>query len=274
MVSTYSIVACDLELRHWGVAVQSKFLAAGALVPWAQAEVGALATQASARPGLGEDGLALLREGRSAQEAATELVSAEQCSPWQFGIVDAAGDASSFTGKDCIAWAGGRSGAGFAVQGNILVSEDTVQALATSFERSPRQPLAERLLDALDAAQLAGGDRRGQQSAGLMVVGRGGGYGGGDTVADLRVDDHPHPLDELRRLYGLHQTLFGKTAPDQWIRIDPQLADELGNRLARKGFTGDLDTAIRNWANIENLEERLVPVGWIDPVVLRELRRL
>jgi len=171
-------------------------------------------------------------------------------------------------------WAGGVAGAGFAAQGNILVSADTVEGLAASFEDSGGQPLAERLIDALAVAQAAGGDRRGQQSAALLVVEHNGGYAGlSDSVVDLRVDDHPAPVEELARLYRGHQALFGKTPPEDWLELDAELEQELRDRLGRLGFDGDLTQAYRSWAGRENLEERIDGIERIDPVVLEELRR-
>ena len=192
VVATYSIVACDLDARQWGVAVQSKFLAAGALVPWAEPGVGAIATQAYANPRYGPEGLALLREGLAADEVVARLTAADDGrESRQLGVVDGQGRSATFTGAECYDWAGGRTGAGYAAQGNILVSEATVDAIAVAFEGSAGQPLAERLLESLAAGQAAGGDRRGQQAAGLLVVEREGGYAGlSDVLVDLRVDDH------------------------------------------------------------------------------------
>ena len=274
IVSTYSIVACDLEAGQWGVAVQSKFLSVGAVVPWAEPQVGAVATQAYANPRYGPQGLEKLREGKSAQEVVDELTQADDGrSQRQLGIVDAQGGSASFTGDECLDWAGGRTGDGYAAQGNILVSEQTVVALATAFEGSAGKPLAERLLDCLAAGQAAGGDRRGQQSAALLVVEKEGGYAGlSDVVVDLRVDDHPRPVEELVRLYGLHQAIFGKTPAEEWIVVDDELAAELRERLARLGYDGDLEEAFTAWAGNENLEERIDGVTRIDPVVLEELR--
>src|SRR5262245_49800901 len=186
IVATYSIVACDLEASQWGVAVQSKFLGVGSIVPWAEPEVGAIATQAFANPRYGPDGLALLREGKSAQEAVDRLTQADEGrGERQLGIVDAEGRSATFTGADCNQWAGGRSGAGYAAQGNILVSAATVDALAETFEGSSWRPLADRLLDCLDSAQAAGGDSRGQQSAALLIVQRDAGYAGlSNTLVD------------------------------------------------------------------------------------------
>jgi uncharacterized Ntn-hydrolase superfamily protein len=273
-VATYSIVACDLEAKQWGVATQSKFLAVGSVVPWAAAEVGAVATQAYANPRYGPNGLDLLREGRSAQEAVDELTGADEGRDHrQLGIVDAQGGSATFTGAECLDWAGGRTGPGYAAQGNILVSGATVDAIAETFESSSGRPLAERLLDCLDAAQAAGGDSRGQQSAALLVVQRDGGYAGlSDEVFDLRVDDHELPIEELRRLYVLHQAIFGQTPREDWVTVDEQLATELRERLARLGYEGELDDAFNRWAGTENLEERVDGVEEIDPIVLEELR--
>ena len=171
-------------------------------------------------------------------------------------------------------WAGGRTGPCYAAQGNILVSAETVDAIVESFERTAGEPLAERLLDCLDAAQAAGGDRRGQQSAALIVVERDGGYAGlSDSIVDLRVDEHERPLEELRRIYGMHQAIFGKTRREDWLEVDDALAEELRERLGRAGFEGELGTAFTAWAGKENLEERVDGVERIDPVVLDELRR-
>src|SRR5438105_7186505 len=176
-IATYSIVACDLEAGRWGVAVQSKFLAVGSVVPWAEPHVGAIATQSYANPRYGPDGLALLRQGLSAGDVVERLTSADDGrAQRQVGVVDAQGRAATFTGDECHEWAGGRTGTGYAAQGNILVSQATVDALADTFEQGAGRPLAERLLDCLDAAQAAGGDRRGQQSASLLVVEQDGGY--------------------------------------------------------------------------------------------------
>jgi uncharacterized Ntn-hydrolase superfamily protein len=274
--STYSIVACDLEAREWGVAVQSKFLAVGAGVPAAEPEVGAVATQALANMRYGPDGLALLREGLPAEEVVARLTAADEGRDHrQVGVVDAAGHAASYTGSACMEWAGGAVGDGYAAQGNILVSEDTVTALARTFEGTADRPLALRLLQALAAAQAAGGDRRGQQSAALLVVRRKGGYlGTSDAVADLRVDDHERPIDELTRIYRMHDLLFGRTPREEWLEVDEQLAAELRERLERLGYEGTaLPEAFATWAGTENLEERVNGIDRIDPVVLEELRK-
>jgi uncharacterized Ntn-hydrolase superfamily protein len=274
LVATYSIAACDPGAGQWGVATQSKFLGVGSVVPWAQPEVGAIATQAYANPRYGPDGLALLRDGLSAEEIVARLTSADEGRDHrQLGVVDREGRAATYSGAECMEWAGGRTGKCYAAQGNILVSEATVDAMAETFEAGSG-PLAERLLACLDAAQAAGGDRRGQQSAALLVVERDGGYAGlSDEVVDLRVDEHPRPLDELRRIYGMHQAIFGKTPESEWLEVDGDLATELRERLARLGYDGELDEALFSWAGKENLEERVDGAERVDPVVLEELRR-
>jgi uncharacterized Ntn-hydrolase superfamily protein len=275
LVATYSLVACDLDAAQWGVAVQSKFLAVGSVVPWAEPQVGAVATQSYANPRYGPDGLALLRQGLSAGDVVQRLTAADDDREQrQVGIVDAAGRGATFTGSECHDWAGGRAGAGYAAQGNILVSAATVDALAETFESSAGTPLAERLLRCLAAAQLAGGDRRGQQSASLLVVERDGGYGNlSDTLVDLRVDDHERPVEELERIYRIHQQLFGRTPKDEWLEVDDDLREELAGRLSRLGYGDELAPALFAWAGTENLEERVEGAAWIDPVVLDELRR-
>jgi uncharacterized Ntn-hydrolase superfamily protein len=266
---TFSLVAHDREARQWGVAVQSRFLAVGSVVPWAEPDAGAIATQAYANPRYGPAGLALLREGLGAAEVVERLVGTDEGRvERQLGIVDATGAAAAWTGPKCMDWAGHRTGDGYAAQGNILVGSETVDALAETFEASTDRPLAERLLDCLAAAQSAGGDRRGQQSASLLVVERGGGYGRmSDVLVDLRVDDHQSPIDELRRLYELHDRLFGRTPPGEWIPLEGALADEVRRRLERLGYES-LDT----WAGVANLEERVHGNETIDPVVLTALR--
>ena len=274
-IATYSIAACDLDAGQWGVATQSKFLAVGSVVPWAEPHVGAIATQAYANPRYGTEGLSFLREGLSAEEVVGRLTAADEGRDQrQLGVVDREGRSSSFTGAECLEWAGGRTGPCYAAQGNILVSAATVDAIAETFESS-KGTLAERLLDCLDAAQAAGGDRRGQQSAALLVVEQDGGYAKlSDTIVELRVEDHELPLEELRRLYRLHEALFGETPRDEWLTVDDALANELRDRLAKLGYDGELEDALNKWAGNANLEERVDGAAEIDPIVLEELREL
>jgi uncharacterized Ntn-hydrolase superfamily protein len=268
-VATYSICACDLAAGQWGVATQSKFLAVGSVVPWAEPQAGAIATQSYANPRYGPEGLALLREGLSAEQIVARLTAADaDREVRQLGVVDGEGRAATFTGSGCHAWAGGRTGHAYAAQGNILVSGATVDALAATFEATSGRPLAERLLDCLDAAEAAGGDSRGRQSAALLVVERDGGYAGlSDSLVDLRVDDHEDPLGELRRIRGIHHLLFGKTPREEWIAVDDTLRAELDELLGRVGHG-----TLADWAGVENLEERVDGEDEIDPVVLARLR--
>jgi uncharacterized Ntn-hydrolase superfamily protein len=274
VVATFSIVACDLGAGQWGVATQSKFLAVGSIVPWAEPNVGAVATQSYANPRYGPDGLALLRRGAAADDVVKELTDADDDRDHrQLGVVDAKGGSATYTGSKCFAWAGGIAGPGFAAQGNILVGEETVTALASTFTSTAGRPLAERLIACLGAAQAAGGDRRGQQSAALLVVEQDGGYAGlTDVLVDLRVDDHERPIDELARIYAIHDLLFGRTPRAEWIAVDDDLRAELTGKLARLGYEGPLEEALPSWAGAENLEERVDGVDQLDPVVVRELR--
>jgi uncharacterized Ntn-hydrolase superfamily protein len=279
--STFSIVAFDPSNGDLGVAVESKFLSVGAVVPWAQAGVGAIATQAWANTRYGPLGLAMLREGLSPEQVGTALVTGDDnAAQRQFGLVDAQGRGYTYTGSGCYAWAGGRTGANYAAQGNILTGGEVVDALAETFE-SPHGDLAERMVTALAAGQAAGGDRRGQESAALLVVRARGGYSGfNDRYIDVRVDDHPKPIEELKRLLDLHRLYLGKTNPDDLLAIDDNLARELQQMMARRGYavsvTGMWDEqskkAFREFAGVENLEERLQEGPFIDRVVLRFLR--
>ena len=283
-LATFSIVAYDPLAQEWGIAVQSKFLSVGAVVPWVRTGVGAIATQAHANTTYGPDGLAMLVQGQSAQETLDRLVAADpEHDRRQAGIVDAQGRAASFTGKECLEWAGGVTGPYYACQGNILVSADTVHAIAQTFERS-RGELADRLAAALAAGQKAGGDRRGQQSAALVVVRAAGGYAGyNDRYIDLRVDDDPRPIRKLQRLLDLHHLYFGRTQPEDWLKIQGKLCRELQRILKRSGhYTGrltgqyDEDTrvALRALVGIENLEERCrEDEALIDRKVVEILRR-
>jgi uncharacterized Ntn-hydrolase superfamily protein len=281
---TFSIVAYDPVAKEWGVATQSKFLAVGAVVPWAQANAGAIATQSYANTSFGPQGLQLLAQGLSAAETLDRLLADDEGrAQRQVGIVDREGRTATFTGSGCHAWAGGLSGAHCAVQGNILVSDATVQALAAGFE-GVRGELADRLVAALLAGQKAGGDRRGQQAAAVLVVREKGGYAGfNDRYLDLRVDDDPHPIERLQELLELHHLYFGKPAPESLAPIDKKITREL-QRIAKQAkqyrgpLTGEYDAATREAVEgligIENLEDRW-PFGanQIDPVAFRFLQK-
>jgi uncharacterized Ntn-hydrolase superfamily protein len=276
--STFSIVAWDPGTGDLGVAVQSKFLAVGAVVPWAKAGVGAVATQAWANTSFGPDGLALLAAGAPAQEALHCLVASDPGSAHrQVGIVDAQGQATTFTGSQCMHWAGGRTGPGYACQGNILVGEATVVAMAEAFEGTPGG-LWDRLVVALAAGQASGGDSRGQQSAALLVVREGSGY---DRFIDLRVDDHPAPIEELQRLLDLHKLYLFPSEPADLLAIDEGITRELQGILQREGqingpasgvYDPATQAAMRRLIGIENLEERWREDDRIDRVVLEFLR--
>lgn len=302
---TFSIVARDPVNGDLGVAVASKFLAVGSVVPWARAGVGAIATQARANVTYGPDGLVALQLGANAEAALARLIDADDGRPErQLGIVDARGGAASHTGSGCLHWAGGRVADGVAVQGNILTGPDVVDAMITAFDASSG-PLPDRLLTSLLAGDRAGGDARGRQSAALLVVRAGGGYGGTtDRWIDLRVDDHDDPVPELRRLHDVWRLLSERPEPGDLLAIEPALAAELRERLARAGWApgrddrfaasirGALtgvtrigeprdagpdwdatwDRALVTWMSVANLEERTAAAGWIDPFVLEQLR--
>ncbi|HEU5369971.1 MAG TPA: DUF1028 domain-containing protein, partial [Ktedonobacterales bacterium] len=282
-VSTFSIVAYDPNTGDLGIAVESKFLAVGAVVPWAKAGVGAVATQSWANTTYGPEGLELLAQGKTPDEAMAALTEPDEHRALrQVGIVDAKGRAATYTGSECFAWAGGITGPNYACQGNILVSEATVQALARTFEATAGG-LWDRLIAALAAGQAAGGDSRGQESAALLVVREGGGYSGfNDRFIDLRVDDHPRPIEELARLLDLHKLYLFKTDPGDIVPIDEAVARELQGVLAGTGdyqgaITGAYDDATRNafyaFSMRENLEDRWVEGPRIDGVALRFIRR-
>ena len=271
---TFSIVARSDDGTRWGVAVASKFLAAGAVVPGVRAPYGAIATQSFANMRYLPDGFALLEGGRTAQEALDVLVAADDGrGQRQAGIVDEAGGAATFTGEECLDWAGGITGPGYAIQGNILAGPQVVAAMRDTYLARPSDRFEARLHAALLAGDRAGGDARGRQSAALLVGGVGAGYGGGSDIAmDLRVDDHPDPVVELGRLMGIHALLFG--SPESTLPLEGDVAARLRHALDALGYDDpDLEKALERAAGIENLEERLVP-GAVDPVVLDYLETL
>lgn len=266
-IATFSIVAYDPSRDEWGVAVQSKFLAVGAVVPWARAGAGAVATQSYANLTYGPEGLRLMAAGHSAAETIAILTEAdEQKALRQVGMVDAAGNAAAFTGDDCYEWAGHIAGDGYACQGNILVP-GTVEAMAEKFEavRGGEGELADWLVLALAAGQEAGGDSRGRQSAAVLVVRAGGGYGGNnDRYLDLRVDDDPYPIRELQKLLQMHHLLFQETDPADLVPLS-ELTPKLQVLLQQTGYydgplSGEFDQttrkALRALVGTENLEER------------------
>jgi uncharacterized Ntn-hydrolase superfamily protein len=273
MVATFSIVAFEPETKALGVAVQSKFLAVGAIVPWARAGVGAVATQAMANFNYGPRGLDLMSRGKTAEETVEALISSDdEREHRQLGVVDARGRAATFTGSECFEWAGGVAGEHYAAQGNILVGRDTVEAMAKTFEATAGD-LAGRLLAALDAGQAAGGDSRGKQSGALLVVKEGGGYGGNnDRLLDLRVDDHPEPIRELIRIRELHTLYFGET--EDVVAVDGEVKEEVAASLGRLGYLQEgaddeaLLDALSAFIRTENFEEREQERGYLDRAVL------
>jgi len=310
---TFSIVARDPASGDLGVAVQSKFLAVGAVVPWARAGVGAVATQAFANVGYGPNGLALLGRGLSAEETVARLVAGDESrEERQVGVVDAHGGAATHTGRQCFSWAGGRTGPGFAAQGNILAGPGVVDGLADTYLAAAR-PFPELLVACLAAADVAGGDRRGRESAALLVVRAGGGYGGwNDRWLDLRVDHHDDPIGELARLVDLQRLYFDRPTPTDLQAMDEATAGQVralleglgagpggrlgaiyapmsgettvpSDRTAERPAVGEpralpanwdatWQRALVDWMAVENLEERAGATGWIDRRVLEFLR--
>ncbi len=266
---TFSIVATDGT--SWGVAVASKFLAVGSAVPAAVAGIGAIATQADANVGYKPQALFILDGGATAIEALAALLASDVGRDHrQVGIVDAAGGAASHTGPACFAWAGGRTGPGYAIQGNVLTGEEVVAEVERSWlDGSVDTPLAHRLLLALAAGDAAGGDRRGRQSAALLVVREGAGYGGLDDIAvDLRVDDHVTPIPELLRLLALNDLYLTASTESEKVQVTAALAQEIGLLVASLGHPD-----LAAWVGTENYEMRVAADGtWIDEVVLAILR--
>jgi len=280
---TFSIVARDPQAGESGIAVQSKFLAVGAVVPWAKAGVGAIATQSWANTSYGPRGLELLASGLSAQETLAQLIGEDDGrTSRQVGIVGVEGQPATFTGDQCFPWAGGQVGEHYTCQGNILVGRDTVLAMARTFEQTTGR-LCDRLVAALAAGQAAGGDSRGQQSAALLVVRQGGGYGGfNDRFIDLRIDDHPQPINELKRILQLHKLYLFPPDPADILVIDHDVARELQQLLTVLGdyqgaSSGSYDevtrAAFRKFSGRENLEERWFEDARVDRTVLEFLRQ-
>jgi len=275
---TFSIVGFDPESASWGIAVASKFLAVGAMVPWGRAGAGAVATQAMANLSYGPDGLGLLAEGFVADQVVSILTEADaEHEHRQLGVVDAAGRGATWTGASCLDWAGGEAGDGYAAQGNILTGPEVVAAMVEAWHGDGDEVFPRRLVAALAAGDQAGGDRRGRQGAALRVWRAGASYGGVlDSAIDLRVDDHRAPVTELARLLDLHDLYFGTPDPASLLPLEGALAAQVAASLERLGYAtaggAKLAEALERWAGTENFEERLVP-GKLDPVVLEQLRR-
>lgn len=280
-VNTFSIVGYDPQTEELGIAVQSKFLAVGSVVPWAKAKVGAIATQALANLDYGEKGLELLEEGLSPEEVIDKLRSQDENNATrQVGIVDSKGNSASFTGSECYDWAGGISGPNFACQGNILVGEETVEAMAEKFQNTQGK-LADRLVLALEAGQRAGGDKRGRQSAALLVVKENGSYGGyNDRYIDLRVDDHETPIQELQRLLEIFYLYFGDQEAEK-VELSDTLIKEIKGYLKDLDlFSGNIDAknddqfqkALEVFYHQENFEEREQAKDHIDKDILEYMK--
>jgi uncharacterized Ntn-hydrolase superfamily protein len=280
---TFSIVAFDPANGDLGVAVQSKFPNVGVSIPFARAGVGAVATQSYCNTSYGSRGLALLENGASPEQAVAILTGGDEQRDYrQVGIIDVRGRAATFTGGQCFDWAGGLQGHHCAAQGNTLTGSRVVEGMVRTFETTPG-PLAVRLMAALQAGQANGGDRRGQQSAALKVARAGGGYGGfDDRYVDISVYDHPAPIAELERLYAIHRLTYFRSDPEQLVRIDAAIANELQQILHARGFyrgttTGVCDAellrALRDFMGWENYDERIRDDDQIDLEVLADIRR-
>jgi uncharacterized Ntn-hydrolase superfamily protein len=278
LVSTFSIVARDPANGDLGVAVQSKFPNVRVAVPYAKAGVGAVATQSFSNSDFGTKGLELLALGATPDEVLTIIGRGDgDLQDRQVGIVDARGRAATFTGKKCFSWAGGRTGPGYAIQGNILVSEATVAAMEKAF-LAGKGPLAERLLAAIRAGAEAGGDKRGRQSAALVVVREGASYDGkSDRYVDVSVYDAPDPIAEIFRLYDLQKIHFERSDPANIIAIEGADAKYLQRLLAKKGFySGRTDgvwdeastAALADYMGWENYDTRIRRDGKIDREIL------
>jgi uncharacterized Ntn-hydrolase superfamily protein len=307
---TYSIVARDPQTGDFGIAVQSKFLAVGAVVPWARAGVGAIATQAFANVAYGPQGLDLLADGHAADEVMRRLVAADDGREHrQVGVVDAQGRSATHTGRDCFAWAGGRTGENFAAQGNILADAPVVDGLVDTF-LAGGPPFPELLVACLAAAEEAGGDRRGRESASLLVVREAGGFGGGnDRWIDMRVDQHDDPIGELARVLAFQRLYYDRPDAADLVPLDEGTATEVRSLLAALGggpggrfgtvyrrmsgepaqeddphpavgeprpfpsnWNDDWQRALVEWMDVANLEARIAAPGWVDPRVIEILR--
>lgn len=285
-IATFSIVAYDATEQAWGVAVASKFLAAGALVSWAQAGAGAVATQSFARVSFGPNGLALLAQGKSAPEVLAALLADDpRAQQRQVGIVDAQGRSAAHTGKECHDWAGHRTGEGYSVQGNMLAGSGVLDAMIDGYKAAHGE-LADRLVAALAAGDAAGGDKRGRQAAAVLVARPNGGYGGDtDRYLDLRVDDDEQPIKKLKQLVSAHHLFFGAPLPEDQLPITPEIARELQQIMLKQGYYGggvdgqwDAVSQQAFWSLVgnENLEERWSPdhnPEMIDRIALEYLRR-
>ncbi|NHI83953.1 MAG: DUF1028 domain-containing protein [Candidatus Thorarchaeota archaeon] len=282
ILSTFSVVARDPENGDLGIIVQSKFPAVGSIVPWARAEIGAVATQAWANASYGPVGLDLLEKGMSAPEVLKSLLEADEMAEHrQVGIVDSSGRVAAHTGDLCMDWAGHIAGKGYICQGNILAGESVIADMVSAYEFT-QGDLVARLFAALKAGQAAGGDRRGMQSAAILVVRKKGGYEGrNDRYVDVRVDDHPAPIDELERVFRLYDmTLLSREDPSQLLTIDGDIGWMIQNALFKLGYIEDVSSdsfpssakdALQEWININNFENKWRDDGTIWRSILNYL---
>ena len=277
-LSTFSIAACDFKAQAWGIAVASKFPAVGAVVPWARANAGAVATQSFANPSFGPRGLEMMAGGLSAEETLSKLLAHDhEREQRQVGLVDAHGGSAIFSGTACVEWAGGVHGAGYAIQGNVLTGAEVINRMEHAFLETKGE-LPERLFAALEAGNRAGGDRRGKQSAALYVVKPRGGYGGhNDRWMDYRVDDHLNPIPRLGELLELHHLYFDQSPKSERVKLEGKLVKEMQKIMKGLGYytpvNGEYDDATRQaldaFIGNENFEQRADPkAGWIDGPVL------
>jgi uncharacterized Ntn-hydrolase superfamily protein len=280
-LSTFSIAACDIKGQAWGIAVASKFPAVGAVVPWARASAGAVATQSFANTSFGPRGLEMMASGLSAEETLSKLLAHDrEREQRQVGLVDANGGSATFTGKSCVQWAGGVNGPGYAIQGNVLTNAEVVNRMEHAF-LDAKGELPERLFAALDAGNRAGGDRRGKQSSALIVVKPKGGYGGyNDRWMDYRVDDNLNPIPRLGELLELHHLYFDKSPKSERVKLEGKAVMEIQKIMKALGYytptNGEYDDATRQafavFIGNENFEERADPkAGWMDGPVLEYL---
>jgi len=281
--STFSIVAFDPKTKDLGVAVESKFVSVGSVVPFAATGVGAVATQSYANTAYGPKALAMMKRGMAPKDVLKKLIAADKDSAQrQVGIVDARGRAASYTGKGCFAWAGHLVGATYACQGNLLAGEEVVKSMSRAFDVTGGD-LPVRMLAALSAGQRAGGDRRGQQSAALLVAREDGGYGGfNDRWIDIRVDDHPQPIEELIRIFNIYDvTLLNREDPKDVVRLTPEIVREVQAGLSKLGMyrgppNGRWDTktkaAFQAWAELSNFENKVRKDDRIWGTVFRAFR--
>ena len=272
--STFSIVARDSDNGDLGVIVQSKFPAVGAIVPWAAAGVGAIASQAWANSSYGRRGLALMKKGLTAAQTLKGLLKFDKMAEHrQVGVVDSMGHAAAHTGSKCMEWAGHVVGKGYSCQGNILAGESVVTSMAEAFIQTEGD-LIDRLFAGLKAGQAEGGDRRGMQSAAILVVRDKGGYGGGnDRYADVRVDDHPRPIEELERIFKVYELcLFNREPLGRLVRLDGDVAQRVQRALVtlgyltaveKVGFPPEAADALQKYINVSNFENKLRSDGTI-----------